>query len=189
MISTVTGKALDCEVMSKECGQCKFWRGEEGTVAFENWWEGHQHDRQANFAGSSKSMDAEGIVTIFQRSVEKHGLWYTDFLGDGDSKAHNLLVQEAVYRVTQVKKLECVDHVQKRLGSRLRSLKKRLGATRLEDGKGIGGTGRLTKQRIGKLQVYYGMVIRQNSHDLSLHAVMPYGTCSYAVMAIWYHNR
>ena len=92
----------------------------------------------------------------------------TDFLGDGDSKARNLLVQEAVYGVTQVKKLECVGHVQKRLGSRLRSLKKRLGAIRLEDGKGIGGTGRLTKQRIDKLQVYDGiMAIRQNSHDLS----------------------
>ena len=96
VISTVTGKALDCEVMSKECGQCKLWRGKEGMVAFENWWEGHQHDCQANFAGLSGSMDAAGIVTIFQRSVEKHGLWYTDFLGDGDSKAHNLLVQEVV---------------------------------------------------------------------------------------------
>ena len=82
----------------------------------ENWWEGHQHDCQANFAASSGSMDAAGIVTIFQRSVEKHDLRYTDFLGDGDSKAHNLLVQEAVYGVTQVKKLECLGHVQKRLG-------------------------------------------------------------------------
>ena len=127
-------------------------------------------------------MDAAGIVTIFQRSVEKHGLRYTDFLSDRDSKAHNLLVQEAVYGVTQVKKLECVGRVQKRLGSRLRSLKKRLGATRLEDGKGIGGTGRLTKQRIDKLQVYYGiMAIRQNSHDPSCMQT--------AVMSIWHHTR
>ena len=43
VISTVTGEALDCEVMSKECGKCKLWRGKEGTIAFENWWEGHQH--------------------------------------------------------------------------------------------------------------------------------------------------
>lgn len=74
-----------------------------------------------------------------------------------------------------------MDHVQNRLGSRLRSLKKRLGATRLEDGKGIGSTGQLTKQRIDKLQVYYGMAIRQNSHDLSCMQT--------AVMAIWHNTR
>ena len=91
------------------------WRGKEGTVEFENWWERHQQDCQANFAGSSGSMDAARIVTIFQRSVEKHGPQFPDFLSDGDSKSHNL-VQESVYGVTQVTKLECVGHVQKCLG-------------------------------------------------------------------------
>jgi len=50
-------------------------------------------------------------------------------LGDGNSKAHRLIVEEAVYGVKEVTKLECVGHVQKRLGSRLRSLKTRLAPT------------------------------------------------------------
>jgi len=106
---------------------------------------------------------------------------YVEFLGDGDSKAHNLLVQENVYGDMEVAKLECVGHVQEHLGSRLRSLKKQLGMTRLPDGKGIGGKGRLTDKLIDKLQVYYGKAIRQNSHDIDC--------MRNAVMAIWCHTK
>lgn len=181
VLSTVTGKALDCEIMSKECAECKLRRGKEGTEEFQLWWEQHQHRCNANFAGSSGSMDSAGMLAIFQRSVEQHNARYVEFLGDGDSKAHNLLVQENVYGDIEVAKLECVGHVQKRLGSRLRSLKKRLGTTRLPDGKGIGGKGRLTDKLIDKLQVYYGKAIRQNSHDIDC--------MQNAVMAIWYHTK
>ena len=72
-------------------------------------------------------------------------------------------------------------HVQKRMGSRLCSLKKRLGQTRLDDGKSIGGTGRLTLATINKLQVYYGRAIRNNTHDI--HQMQD------AVMAIWHHSQ
>ena len=116
-----------------------------------------------------------------QRSVEAHCLRYTEFLRDGDSKSHKLIVEQAVYEEVEVTKLECVGHVQKRLGSRLRSLKKRLGQIRLEDGKSIGGSGRLTKTNIDKLQVYYGKAIRNNSHDLQ--------AMKNAVMAIWHHTQ
>ena len=37
--STVTGKALDCEIMSKECRLCMPWRGKEATLEFQDWWE------------------------------------------------------------------------------------------------------------------------------------------------------
>lgn len=36
-LSTVTGKALDCEVMSKECRQCMQWRGKERSAEFHEW--------------------------------------------------------------------------------------------------------------------------------------------------------
>ena len=35
VLSTVTGKALDCEIMSKECAECKLRRGKEGTEEFQ----------------------------------------------------------------------------------------------------------------------------------------------------------
>ena len=180
-MSTVTGKALDCEIMSKECRLCMPWRGKEASPEFQDWWEGHQHECQANFSGSSGAMDAAGLLSIFQRSIENHSARYVEFLGDGDSKAHKKLVEEAVYGAVPVEKLECVGHVQKRLGSRLRSLKKRLGKTPLQDGKSIGGMGRLTNSKIDKLQVYYGKAIRDNTHDIEL--------MKKAVMAIWHHTK
>lgn len=106
---------------------------------------------------------------------------YMEFLGDSDSKAHKLLVQEAVYGDVDIEKLECVGHIQKRLGSRLRSLKKRLGKTPLADGKPIGGAGRLTDKRIDKLRAYFGKAIRQNTHNIT--------AMQNAVMAIWHHSR
>ena len=48
VLSTVTGKALDCEIMSKECPECKLRRGKEGTEEFQQWWEQHQHRCNAN---------------------------------------------------------------------------------------------------------------------------------------------
>ena len=62
------------------------------------------------------------------------------------------------YKGTKVKKLECVAHVQKRVGCRLRNLKKNV--------KGFSGKGKLTNTMIDQLQNYYGMAIRQNKNDL-----------------------
>lgn len=60
---------------------------------------------------------------------------------------HSELVESAVYDDKKIAKLECVGHVQKRIGSRLRSLKKQIGKTRLKYGKHIGGKGRLTERK------------------------------------------
>ena len=180
-ISLLTSKTLDVEIMSKECRECMGWRDRQGTFEFDEWWDSHQAHCHANFTGSSGSMDASGILAIFQRSIENYSLRYADFLGDGDSKSHKLLVSESVYGDVEVTKLECVGHVQKRMGSRPRSLKKRMGQARLEDGKGIGGRGRLTDKTIDSLQVYYGKAIRENTNDI--------GAMENAIMAIWHHTQ
>ena len=58
----------------------------------------------ANFAGSSGSMDSAGMLAIFERSLQQHNTRYVEFLGDGDSKAHNLLIQENVYGDVDISK-------------------------------------------------------------------------------------
>eukprot|EP00112_Aurelia_sp_Birch-Aquarium-sp1_P011438 Seg2406.1 transcript_id=Seg2406.1/GoldUCD/mRNA.D3Y31 product="hypothetical protein" protein_id=Seg2406.1/GoldUCD/D3Y31 len=182
VMSTMTGKVLDVEIMSKECRGCAINTKKAGTVEFDEWWEGHQRECHANFEGSSGAMEAAGCLAIFHRSVEEHTLRYTEFLGDGDSKAHDQLTAEKVYgEGVTVKKLECVGHIQKRMGSRLRSLKKRLGKTKLADGKTAGGKGRLTDKLIDSLQLYYGgKAIRNNTSSISeMHD---------AVMVIYYHS-
>ena len=181
ILSVTTGKVLDVEVMSKECRECMANKRQEGSQEFEEWWEGHQHKCHVNFFGSSGKMDPAGCLAIFQRSVEKHSLKYLEFLGDGDSKSHNTLESAKVYGQDKVAKLECVGHIQKRMGSRLRSLKKRFGKNKLSDGKTIGGRGRLTDKVIDDIQVYYGKAIRQNTSSCEAMKT--------AIMAIWNHMR
>ena len=65
-----------------------------------------------------------------------------------------------------VEKGVCVGHVQKRVGGRLRKLKKEKGGEGLSDGKILGGIGRLNEKFINRLQNYYGLAIRQNTDSL-----------------------
>lgn len=65
-----------------------------------------------------------------------------------------------------LEKLECVGHVQKRCGTRLRRLVNENKGVKLSDGKGLGGLGRLTSKKIDTLQNYYGFAIRQNFNNL-----------------------
>ena len=181
VLSLANGKVLDTEIMSRECKSCMLNTRKEGSKEFENWWEIHKHVCEVNFHGSSSAMDPEGCLRIFQRSIDKYGARYVEFLGDGDSKAHKLLLEKEVYGDLMVKKLECIGHIQKRMGSRLRALKKRSGKAPLHDGKSIGGKGRLTDKLIDSLQVYYGRAIRNNLQSTEL--------MKNAVMAIWNHKR
>ena len=65
-------------------------------------------------------MEAAGPVRIFNRSSATRGLVYLDMLGDGDSSTHNSVVESKPYGDDSIpRKLECIGHVQKRVGSRL----------------------------------------------------------------------
>jgi hypothetical protein len=62
--------------------------------------------------------------------------------------------------------LECIGHVQKRKGARLRRLVKEKIGTNLHDGKPLGSKGILAKSEIEKLQNYYDFAIRRNINNL-----------------------
>ncbi|GFV02538.1 uncharacterized protein TNCV_5017061 [Trichonephila clavipes] len=61
-----------------------------------------------------------------------------------------------------VEKLECIGHVMKRMGTRLRRLKTKMRGQKLSDGKPLCGRNRLTEAEIDRLQAYYGIAIRRN---------------------------
>jgi len=113
-----------------------------------------------NFNGSSPAMEAEGASILWRRSIELHNIRYKWMVSDGDSKAFNTV--ENVCDDCKVIKLDCVGHIQKRMGKHLLNLKARTKA-KLEDGKPIGGHDKLTETKIKKLQKYYGLAIRQNT--------------------------
>ena len=61
-----------------------------------------------------------------------------------------------------------VGHVQKRLGSRLRTLKKKNGENTHEGWKTNWGTNRLTDETMNKMQCYFGQTIRDNTDSIYL---------------------
>jgi hypothetical protein len=165
-ISIDTKKCLDVEVMSDKCKGCQNWRKKVNHPKYEEWKANHKC--KINHTGSAGSMETAGAVRIFQRSFVQRGLKYKNMLGDGDSSTYNAIVENKPYGDDCIpNKLECIGHVQKRVGSRLRRLKKSAKGVKLSDGKTLGGKGRLTDGKIDILQNYYGFAVRENLDDVN----------------------
>jgi hypothetical protein len=89
-------------------------------------------------------------------------------VGDGDSSTHSAVVESKPYGEDCIhSKLECIGHVQKRVGSRLRRLKNSNKGRKLSDGKGLSDKGRLADGKIDVLQDYYGCQISENLDDVN----------------------
>ena len=150
-ISIDSGKIIDVEPMSRYCRQCfvntRLMEGDNN--ALELWKKNHKGYCKLNHQGSAPSMEPEGVKRIFERSMLKHNVRYMGFYGDGDSKAFANI--ENIYGNEKVTKYECIGHYQKRVGNRLRKLKKRE--------KGLKALNEVT---IDKLQNYFGIALRSN---------------------------
>ena len=164
VISVDTGKVLDYHCLSKACQKCSLKKSKcKDDAQFREWQPQHLASGECdiNFDGSSPAMECEGAVTLWERSIEKHNLRYKWMVSDGDSKAYTA-VKDVYGAECEVEKLDCIGHVQKRMGKHLLKLKA-LNKSKLSDGKSIGGKGRLTEGKIKQLQKYYGLAIRQNT--------------------------
>ncbi len=161
-VATVNGlnsKIIDTETLTNHCNKCKSTK-ENNQIP---------HFCQKNYEGTAGSMEGEGVKRIFNRSLEQYDLTYTGYLGDGDSKSFKNLndAEPPIYPGKQIQKLECVGHIQKRMGRKLNNLvlecKKR--TYQDENGKkskGIGGKNKLTKKEIYRIQGHYGAAIRKH---------------------------
>ncbi|GFX93325.1 uncharacterized protein TNCV_151311 [Trichonephila clavipes] len=180
VIGDKTGKCIDAEVMSSFCKGCDSWKRRKGSPAYKKWKILHVKECLKNHNDSAGMMETVGIVRIFQRSLSHRSVRYTSYIGDGDSKTFSSITASNPYgEDNTVSKIECVGHVQKRMGTRLRKLKQM--SSKLSDGKSIGGKGRLTDRIIDLITTYYGNAIRQNKTCLS--------DMRKAVWAVYFHIR
>ncbi|GFX83316.1 uncharacterized protein TNCV_2489721 [Trichonephila clavipes] len=120
VIGDVTGKVIDVAVLSSYCKGCEKWRGPKSGHSYEEWKLKHQPHCVKNHIGSSSKMEVDGMKEIFQRSVPQRNEKYIKYIGDGDTKTFPALQRTALY---SIEKVECVGHIQKRMGARLRKLK------------------------------------------------------------------
>ncbi|GFW88012.1 uncharacterized protein TNCV_216841 [Trichonephila clavipes] len=142
-ISVDTGKILDIEVMTQYCHICAKGNSQSSKHVC------------SNYKGSAGNMEVVGAYRIFERSNVRN-VQYNEYYGDGDSKGYESV--KNFYGINTVTKLECIGHVQKRVGGRFRQLKKTT--------KGLGGKNKLTDKLIDRIQNYYGIAIRNNVGNL-----------------------
>lgn len=69
-----------------------------------------------NHIESSGKMKVDAIVEMFSRSEKLHGIKYSNYVGDGDSKMFKGITDAQPYDDIIVRKKECITHVQKRMG-------------------------------------------------------------------------
>lgn len=179
LIAKNSKKVVDTVVKSSFCQGCNVWKTKKKSdiEAYNEWYADHEESCTINHKGSAGKMEVVAIIEMFSRSVQKHQVKYVKYIGDGDTKTFKGILDIDPYDGDPVvEKKECVGHVQKRMGSRLRKAKNE------NKGKGIGGkgAGKLTAEVINKLSLYYGLAIRR--HPDSIEHMRN------AIWATFYHN-
>ena len=154
IMSVDTGEVLDAVSLSKDCQTCIKNKDKD-----DEWKRCHVESGlcEKNFDGPSSSMETAAAKILWSRSLEKHNMRYTVLLSDGDNKTLASINDNLKpYGDTKVEKLDCVNHVHKRMGKGLRELLK-------SNAKITGGRGGLTKPKIKQLTDYYKIAIMSNT--------------------------
>ena len=130
-------------------------------------------------------------MEIWKRSITNHDLIYGTYTGDGDSSSYKNLVKSDPYNgLANVRKEECLGHVQKRVKKRLRKITKE--GRGLPDAKAdriahmyalviVRHRGESPKELHDALQVFLG-------HIEEKHAACPIGLHSCAISRNRKHN-
>jgi hypothetical protein len=175
IIDTLTGLAIDMEVLSTHCFGCRFApdkneeeEDEDGKSVYDDWFQKHEPISRKNFEGSTQAMEQELEVIMWERSIELHKFRYIEFLGDGDAKTYDQLCSRKIYGDIDIAKVDCINHVSKRMGTALRDFHEKNPAARLPQ------KGRFLKDIVPKLQNDYGKAIKSktNSVDAMHDAIM-----------------
>ena len=117
-ISWSTGKVIDVHTSDKYCHPCSMWdaKRKAGTISAAShalFLQQHEGSCSANTTRSSPGMESEAAQIIWCRSMQRRGLKYTTYIGDGDCKGFKEVCAAKPYGETAVKKAECTAHVRK----------------------------------------------------------------------------
>ena len=131
-----------------------------------------------NVYGSCKT--CEQFETLSRQSKE-----YKQWISSEDHEEWKTQHEDGSAVCSRVMKLDCIGHVQKRMGTALRELKKKSKGP-LSDGKAIGGRGhRLTDKTIDKLQEYYGKAIRSTTNKDAVRTGSTNESLKKMMKAVW----
>jgi len=97
LIGKYSNKILDTIVKSSFCNACNAWSDKVGTEEYDAWYETHEPECQVNHHGSAGKMEVDGIIEMFQRSLQNYNVKYAFYIGDGDTKTFKSLLETALY--------------------------------------------------------------------------------------------
>ncbi|KAG8236553.1 hypothetical protein J437_LFUL016858 [Ladona fulva] len=169
LIGYYSGKVVDLIVKGSYCQTCTYYKNDQNNINY------LLHKDEGNCAvnhtGSSGKMEVDAVKEMFLRSEEFHGVRYSTYVGDEDTKTFKALLDVEPYgEQFKIQKSECVGHVKKLMGTRLRNVKKTAK---------IGSKGKLTDVLIKKLTNYYGLAIRRNCESVE--------NMKKGILATYYH--
>ena len=156
VISWETGQVLDYEIMSKRCNTCECQKTRWGVDSdrFKEWMETHKDSCAINHEGSSPAMECNGVLKIWNRSVEAWHLRYTQLISDGDSKSLSTLNKHQPYgEEVMVTKHECVGHVQKRVTPKVKQARMMFKRDKAEANKKV----KELKEKMKEVRKQYGL--------------------------------
>ncbi|KAL4126400.1 hypothetical protein QTP88_010622 [Uroleucon formosanum] len=83
------------------------------------------HQCFLNWKKASTSMEADGVIEGFSKSIELHGLKFNKLIGDGDSSVMKRLQEIQPYGPNFfIEKIECTNHLLRNYASKLNTLAK-----------------------------------------------------------------
>ena len=107
---------------NQKCAQRLSPESRKGTEAYAESKASHESECSMNHEGSAASLEPEGVVACFERSIDKYISRYTQYLGDGDTKSYLKVVKKDPYNGTSVNNMCIIGHLQKR-GARLHKMR------------------------------------------------------------------
>ena len=131
MIEAYTGVILDFVAFSKKCRNCTLYKNKLQKkkiteTDFKRWEKTHKESGncEKNFDESSGMMEVRGAEIMCKSSIEKYKMRYKYIISDGDTKTFsNLEVVKPYGPNFEIEKLDCINHIGKRMGKGLMNAK------------------------------------------------------------------
>lgn len=158
-IATLVGKfskkVIDVNIKSSFCWSCANWKGNKNSLEYEKWMETHENECSINNLDSIRKMKIDAVTEMFSRSEKDLGVKYVNYICD-DTKTFKAIYDFNPYENIVVSKRERVEHVQKLMGTRLRTVKETI---KSNDGK---NASELIDELFNDLNLYYGLAITRH---------------------------
>ena len=133
VIETNTGTIMDGETFGKICPKHikhknMLKKGKISQKEFDDWETDHVNmgecDKNYDHLKASGDMEKEAAKKMWGRSIQKHKMRYLTMVSDGDTGTFKALTTLNPHGKKKVRKVECVNHVGKRMATALKRLLK-----------------------------------------------------------------